>query len=94
MLEMGDLHPIEYSRVALPCTLPPVWLELRYRIHFLIGKLSYSPSSDPSLAVLLLDVMYTMYAHHRSKSYSSPCALGSSISFIPPCSTPSPFCLC
>ena len=31
-----------------------------YLIYFLIGNLSYSPCSEPSSTVLLLDVMYTM----------------------------------
>ena len=59
-------------RAALPCTLPPVWLELPDLL--LIRKLSYSPSSKPSRTVLFLDVMYTTDPHHRSKSYSPPCA--------------------
>ena len=45
-----------------------------YLIYFLIGKLSYSPSSEPSHTVLLLDVMYTTDPHLRSKSYSPPWA--------------------
>ena len=35
-----------------------------YLIKFLIRNLSYSPSSEPSRTVLLLDIMYTMYARH------------------------------
>ena len=49
-------------RGALACTVPPVWLELPDK--FLIGNLSYIPSSEPSRTGLLLDVMYTMYARH------------------------------
>ena len=59
---------IEYSRVALPCTLPPVWLHGVYLIYFLIGNLSYIPCSEPSRSVRLLDVMYTTDPHHKSKS--------------------------
>ena len=33
-------------------------------IYFLIGKLSYSPSSEPSRTVFFLDVMYTTDPHH------------------------------
>ena len=54
---------IEYTRVALGCTLPPVWLEL-YLIKFLIRNLSYSPCSEPSRTVLSREVTYTMYARH------------------------------
>ena len=44
--------------------LASVWLlpTVVYLIKFLIGNLSYSPCSEPSRTVLLLDVMYTMYA--------------------------------
>ena len=42
-----------------------------YLINFLFGNLSYSPGSEPSRTVLLLDVMYTMYARHPSY-YNSP----------------------
>ena len=49
-------------RGALACTVPPMWLELHDK--FLIGNLSYIPSSEPSRTGLLLDVMYTMYARH------------------------------
>ena len=35
-------------------------------VKFLIRNLSYSPWSEPSRTVLLLDVMYTMYARHPS----------------------------
>ena len=44
---------IENTRVALGCTLPPVWLVPTsvYLIIFLIGKLSYSPCSEPSHTV-------------------------------------------
>ena len=54
---------IEYTRVALGCTLPPVWLGPTgvYLIKFLIGNLSNSPCNEPSLTVLFLDVTYTMY---------------------------------
>ena len=45
-----------------------------YLIYFLIGKLSYIPSSEPSRTVHFPDVMYTTDPHHRSKSYSPPCA--------------------
>ena len=37
-----------------------------YLIKFSIRNLSYSPCSEPSRTVLLLDVMYTMYARHPS----------------------------
>ena len=61
---------IENNRVALgcvhlQCTLPPVWLR-SYLIKFLIWNLSYIPCSEPSLTVLLLDVIFTMYARHPS----------------------------
>ena len=70
------LANIEYSRGALPCTLPPVWLVSRtvYLIYFLIGNLSYTTCSEPSRTDLLLDVMYIMDSHHRSKSNSPPWA--------------------
>ena len=45
-----------------------------YLIYFVIGNLSYSPSSELSHTVLFLDVLYTTDPHHRSKSYSTPCA--------------------
>ena len=59
---------IEYTRVALGCTLPPVWLVPPgvYLIKFLIGNLSYSPCSEPSRTVLFPDVTYTMYARYPS----------------------------
>ena len=40
---------IEYTRVALGCTLLPVWLAHTgvYLIKFLIVNLSYSPCSEP-----------------------------------------------
>ena len=59
---------IENTRVALGCTLPPVWLVPTgvHLIKFIIGNLSYSPCSKPSRTVLLLDVMCTMYACHLS----------------------------
>ena len=37
-----------------------------YLVKFLIWNLSYSPCSEPNHTVLLLDVMYTMYARHPS----------------------------
>ena len=59
---------IEYTRVALGCTLPPVWPMPTgvYLIKFLIGNLSYSPCSEPRHTVLFPDVTYTMYARHPS----------------------------
>ena len=47
--------------MAHQCTAPPVWLVPTgvYLITFLIGNLSYSPCSEPSRAVLFLDLMYT-----------------------------------
>ena len=42
--------------------------------HSVIYNSVYSPSSQPSCTVLLLDVMYTTDPHHRSKSYSPPWA--------------------
>ena len=40
-----------------------------YLIYFLIGNLSYSPCSEPSRIVLLLDVMFTTDPDQRSKSF-------------------------
>ena len=37
-----------------------------YLIKFFFGNLSYTPCTDPSRTVLLLDVMYTMHSHHPS----------------------------
>ena len=47
-----------------------------YLIYFLIGKLSYSPRSEPSRTVLFFDVMYTTDPHHRStvNHIHPPCA--------------------
>ena len=42
----GDAHP---------CTVPPGTISVK----FIIGNLSYSPCSEPSCTVRLLDVMYT-----------------------------------
>ena len=62
------IRTIEYTRVALGCTLPPVWLVPTgvYLIKFLIGNLSYSPCSEPGRTVLFPDVTSTgtMYARH------------------------------
>ena len=48
-------HPVhsEYTRGALGCTLPPVWLVSNtvYLIYFLIRKLSYIPPAVANLAV-------------------------------------------
>ena len=59
---------IEYTRVALGFTLPPVWLVPIgvYLIKFLIGNLSHSACSEPSRTVLFPDVTFTMYARHPS----------------------------
>ena len=51
---------IEYTRVALGCTLPPVWPR-SYLIKFLIRNLSNSPCSEPSRTVLFPDVMFTRH---------------------------------
>ena len=69
-----NVRTIEYTGVALGCTLPPVWLVPTgvYLIKFLIGTLSYSPCSKPSRTVLLPDVTHTMYARHPSKHESPP----------------------
>ena len=50
---------IEYTRVALACTLPPMWLVPTgvYLIKYLIGNLSYGPCSEPSRTVLFPDVL-------------------------------------
>ena len=64
------VHYCECRR-ALGCTLPPEWLvsSTVYLIYYLIGNLSYTSSSEPSLTVLLLDVMYTTDPHQRSAPY-------------------------
>ena len=70
------IEKVQYISVALDCTVPPVWLVLMgvYLIYFLIGNLSYSPSSEPSRIVLFLDVMYSTDPHQRRKSFSAPWA--------------------
>ena len=47
------INSIEYRRVALGCTLPPVWLVPAgvYLIKFLIGNRSYSSCIEPSHTV-------------------------------------------
>ena len=68
-------------RRALPCTLVQSRLcGWSYLIYFLIRKLSYSPSSEPSRTVLFFEVMYTTDARQRCKSNSPPWAAP----FIPP----------
>ena len=64
---------IEYSRGALTCTLP-LCVAGVYLIYFSIGNLSYTPCSEPSRSVLLLDVIYTTDFHHQSTSNSPPWA--------------------
>ena len=49
--------------------------------YFLIGKLSYTPCSEPSHTVLLLHVMYTTIPTTGVNQFTP---LGHSISFIPP----------
>ena len=56
-----------------------------YLRYFLIGKLSYSPSSEPSRTVLFFEVMYTTDARQRCISNSPPWAAP----FIPPWTRPS-----
>ena len=72
-LDSGSDRTIEYTRAALACTVPPVWLEL-YLVKFLIKNLSYSPCmySEPSHTVIFLNVMYTMYAATRLKTFPPP----------------------
>ena len=57
LLQVSLFATIEYTRVALGCTLPPEWLVPTgvYLIKFLIGNLSYSPSSEPSSTVGWID---------------------------------------
>ena len=43
-----------------------------YLISFLIGKISYSPCSEPSRTVLFPDLTYTMYARHPSLHQTPP----------------------
>ena len=62
--DFGGCHVL-YILITIGCS---------YLIYFLIGKLSYSLSSEPGRTVLLLDVMYTTDPHHSSKSYSPPWA--------------------
>ena len=46
--------------IPVHCTVySPACVSGLYLIKFLIGNLSYSPCSEPSRTVLLLDVMYT-----------------------------------
>ena len=71
---LDNVTTIEYCRGALPCTYTPACVAVIYLIYFLIGNLSYTPCSEPSRTVLLLDVMYTTDPHHRSESYSPPWA--------------------
>ena len=55
---------IEYTRVALGCSVHSRLCGRSYLIKFLIRNLSYSPCSEPSRTVLFSDVMFTMYARH------------------------------
>ena len=64
---------IEYSRAALPCTLPPVWVELP-DLLFNRETLIQHPAANLAVQSFCSDVMYTTDPHHRSKSYLSPWA--------------------
>ena len=56
-------HRISIRRMALPCTVPPVWLELP---DLLFNRETLnSPSSKPSRTVLFFEVMYTTDARQR-----------------------------
>ena len=72
-LDSGSDRTIEYTRAALACTVPPVWLEL-YLVKFLIKNLSYSLCMyrETSHTVIFLNVMYTMYAATRLKTFPPP----------------------
>ena len=68
-LDCSNHRVSTYTRGALGCTVPPVWLELP---EFVIGNLSYTPCREPSRTVLMLDVMYTMNAATRLNTKHPP----------------------
>ena len=80
LVKYSTHHRISIRRMALPCTVSLACVAGATWDTFLIGKLLYSPSSEPSRTVLFFEVMYTTDARQRCISNSPPWAAP----FIPP----------
>ena len=65
---LQTLQTKEYLERPFPVSVHSCLCGWSYLIYFLIWKLLYSTSSEPSRTVIFLDVMYTTDPHHRSKS--------------------------